>query len=198
MKAPCVFSGAGGIGSSGRGQGDYSLFNMRADLAKEDNRFMLRDPSLIQLSRQHQHALAVCVRIERALRERAVDLGAWKLEMHQLYADEVRFHFAAEEKVLFPATRRFAELAALVEELCSDHERLRHCFGRAEKGAINQAELGAFAKLLSRHIRKEERQLFEAIQKRMRPEELASLGDELARALEDAVQACRLRPNARS
>jgi hemerythrin-like domain-containing protein len=27
---------------------------------------MLRDKSLIPLSRQHQHALALCVRIERA------------------------------------------------------------------------------------------------------------------------------------
>jgi hemerythrin-like domain-containing protein len=171
---------------------------MRTDLAKEDNSSMLRDPSLVQLSRQHQHALALCVRIERALRECAADLGAWKLEMHQLYTDEIQFHFAAEEEVLFPAARRFPELAALVEELCSDHQRLRHYFGRAEKGTIKQAELRAFAKSLSGHIRKEERQLFEAIQKRMRPEELASLGDELARALEDAVQVCRLRPNIRS
>ncbi|MGA6988597.1 MAG: hemerythrin domain-containing protein [Terriglobales bacterium] len=159
---------------------------------------MLRDPSLVQLSRQHQHALALCVRIERALRGCAVDLGAWQLEMRQLYKDEVQFHFAAEEEVLFPAARRFPELAALVEELWSDHERLREYFGRAEKGAMSQGELETFAKLLSGHIRKEERQLFEAIQNRMRPEELASLGDELARALEDAVQACKLKPNARS
>jgi hemerythrin-like domain-containing protein len=174
------------------------LFNMRTDLAKEDNSSMLRDPSLIQLSRQHQHALALCVRIERALRECAVDVGAWQLEMRQLYKDEVQFHFAAEEEVLFPAARRFPELAALVEELWGDHERLRECFGRAEQGAMSQGELETFAKLLSGHIRKEERQLFEAMQNRMRPEELTSLGDELARALEDAAQACRLKPNARS
>ncbi len=159
---------------------------------------MLRDPSLIQLSRQHQHALALCVLIERALRECAVDMGAWQLEMRQLYTDEVQFHFAVEEEVLFPAARRFPELAALVEELWSDHERLREYFGRAGQGEMSQGELGTFAKLLSGHIRKEERQLFEAIQNRMRPGELASLGDELARGLEDAVQACRLKPNARS
>jgi hypothetical protein len=113
---------------------------MRTDLAKEDNSSMLRDPSLVQLSRQHQHALALCVRIERALRECAADLGAWKLEMHQLYTDEIQFHFAAEEEVLFPSARRFPELAALVEELSGEHESLRHYFGRAEKGTINQAE----------------------------------------------------------
>jgi hemerythrin-like domain-containing protein len=155
---------------------------------------MLRDPSLIQLSRQHHRALALCVRIERTLPDGAVDLGAWQLEMQQLYADEGRFHFEAEEKVLFPAAQRFPDLAALVEELGGEHERLREYFGCAEQGAMKQGELEAFAKLLSGHIRKEERQLFETMQKRMQPEALKSLGKDLARALEDAVQVCRLRP----
>jgi len=153
---------------------------------------MLRDPSLVPLSRQHQHALALCVRLERALRAGAVDLGRWQTEVHQHYANEVQFHFAAEEKVLFQAARRFPEFAGLVEELSGDHERLREYFGRAQQGTMNQGELEAFATLLSGHIRREERQLFEAMQKRMRPEELRSLGDELAHALADAVQVCRL------
>jgi len=152
---------------------------------------MLRDPSLIQLSRQHHNALALCVRLERAL-QGTPDLGAWQLEMHQHYTNEVQFHFAAEEKVLFPAARRFPELAALVEELSSEHERLRKYFIHAEQGTMNQGELEAFAKLLSGHIRKEERQLFESMQQRMQQKELKSLGAELARALEDAVQVCRI------
>jgi hemerythrin-like domain-containing protein len=153
---------------------------------------MLRDPSLTQLSRQHHNALALCVRLERALQATTVDLGAWQLEVHQHYATEVQFHFTAEEKVLFPAAQRFPELAALVEELSAEHERLRNYFLNAEQGTMNHGELEMFAKLLSVHIRKEERQLFESMQKRMRQEELKSLGDELARALEDAVQVCRI------
>jgi hemerythrin-like domain-containing protein len=155
---------------------------------------MLRDPSLIPLSRQHQHALALCVRLERALQAGAVDLGVCQLEIHQHYANEVRFHFAAEEKVLFPAALRFPELAALVEELSGEHGQLRDLFVHAQQSTMIPGELETFVKLLSGHIRKEERQLFEAMQKRMRPEELKSLGDELARALEDAVQVCRLAP----
>ena len=185
------------------GQGNYSLFNRRADLAKallakadlpkEDNRSMLRHPILIPLSHQHQHALALCVRLDRALRPAGtVDLDPWQLEVHQLYADEVQFHFAAEEKILFPAARRFSLLVALVEELSGEHERLRKYFVRAGQGTMDQAELATFVKLLSAHIRKEERQLFEAIQTQMPPEELKSLGTDLARALEDAVQVCRL------
>jgi hemerythrin-like domain-containing protein len=187
-----IFWRRSGIGTGRRGQINYSLFNMLADLAKEDNESMLRDPSLIPLSHQHRRALGLCVRIERGLQAADVDLGPWQLEVHQLYADEVQFHFAAEERVLFPAARRFADLVALVEELSGEHERLREYFVHAGQGTMGQDELATFAKLLSGHIRKEERQLFEAMQERMRPEELKSLGNELARALEDAVQVCRL------
>jgi hemerythrin-like domain-containing protein len=155
---------------------------------------MLRDPSLIPLSRQHQHALALCVQLERALRGGAVDLGSWLPEVHQQYANEVQFHFVAEEQVLFPAARRFPELVALVEELCGDHDRLREYFSLAEQKTMNEGQLQAFATLLSEHIRKEERQLFEALQKRMEPGEMKSLGEHLARGLEDAVQVCRLKP----
>ena len=38
---------------------------------------MLRDKCLIPLSRQHQHALALCVRIERASPVHKADLAAW-------------------------------------------------------------------------------------------------------------------------
>jgi hemerythrin-like domain-containing protein len=153
---------------------------------------MLRDPSLIPLSRQHQHALALCVQLERALPAGRVDMGAWQQEVHQLYANEIQFHFAAEEKVLFPAGRRFPELASLVEELNGEHQRLREYFIHAGQGTMNQGELESLPKLLSGHIRKEERLLFEAMQKRMRLEELKLLGDELSRALTDAVQVCQL------
>ncbi len=155
---------------------------------------MLRDPSLIPLSHQHQHALAFCVRLQRALQAGAVDPRVWQTEAHQLYADEVQFHFVAEEKILFPAVRQLPELAALVGELSVEHERLREYFVRAGEGKMDEAGLTIFAQLLSGHIRKEERQLFEVMQQRLRPEELKALGHELERVLDQAVQVCRLHP----
>jgi hemerythrin-like domain-containing protein len=153
---------------------------------------MLRDPSLVPLSHQHQHALALCVRLDRALTSGLLDPGGWHQEVHQLYANEVRFHFAVEEQVLFPAARRFPQLSRLVTELNNEHEELRNYFVRAEQGTLDRAALAAFVNLLSGHIRKEERQLFEALQKQMRPEELKALGEEMAHTLEEAVQVCRL------
>ncbi|HEX9110815.1 MAG TPA: hemerythrin domain-containing protein [Terriglobales bacterium] len=153
---------------------------------------MLRDPSLIPLSRQHQHALALCVRIDRALQKDVVDLDAWQLEVEQQYEQEIGFHFAAEENVLFPAARRFPELVSVVEELSEEHVRLRERFARAKERTLDRAELGAFTKLLSGHIRKEERQLFEAMQKLVEADELRRMGAALEKELAVGHQTCIL------
>jgi iron-sulfur cluster repair protein YtfE (RIC family) len=153
---------------------------------------VLRDKSLIPLSHQHQRALALCVRIERASPIPGGDLGAWQTEIAQLFQTEVGIHFSAEERILFPAARRFEELIPLLQELLADHAALRKNFAQAGTGDMSASALSAFAKLLSTHIRKEERQLFERLQKLMRSEELAALGKELDVALKDAEQICAL------
>ena len=150
---------------------------------------MLRDPSLVPLSRQHQHALALCVRIDRALAEKAIQLSVWQIEIQQSYEHEISGHFVAEESVLFPVARRFSELALLVDDLLSEHQRLREHFARADERTMDRDELGAFAKLLSGHIRKEERLLFEGLQKVMPKEEMSTLG----KALEVTERSCRIR-----
>jgi iron-sulfur cluster repair protein YtfE (RIC family) len=153
---------------------------------------MLRDKSLIPLSRQHQRALALCVRIDRASPIPDADLPAWQAEAAQLFQTEITIHFSAEEQVVFPAARKFQELISLVEDLICDHSALRASFAQAEAGNMNAAELSTFAHRMSAHIRKEERQLFERMQQLMTQEELARLGANLEEALKDAAQACAL------
>jgi hemerythrin superfamily protein len=154
---------------------------------------LLRDKSLIPLSHQHQRALALCVRIDRASPIPGTDLEAWQLEIMQLFQQEITIHFAAEEDVLFPAARKFAELQPLVEELFGEHVILRGDFSHAEARALSAESLLAFAQRLSVHIRKEERQLFQRMQELMASEELALLGTRLHAALkDDAAQVCRV------
>ncbi|HTW58551.1 MAG TPA: hemerythrin domain-containing protein [Terriglobales bacterium] len=155
---------------------------------------MLRDKSLIPLSHQHQHALALCVRIERASPIAGCDLEAWQSEVAQLGQMEIAIHFAAEEQVVFPAARGFGELVPLVEELLADHTALRESFAGAASRTIAVEDLLKFAQRLSSHIRKEERQLFERMQQLMSQKELGTLGEEVADSLKDAAQACVL-PN---
>jgi len=153
---------------------------------------MLRDKNLVSLSRQHQHALALCVRIDRASPIAESDLAAWQGEIAQHFRVEIGVHFAAEEQLVFPRARTFAELNLLVEELLSEHVWLRERFAKAEAENMSAAEVVEFAQRLSVHIRKEERQLFERLQELMNAEELARMGQRLDETLNNAGQACAL------
>jgi hemerythrin-like domain-containing protein len=153
---------------------------------------MLRDKNLIPLSHQHQHALALCVRIERASPIADADLAAWQAEIAQIFQSEIYTHFAAEEEVLFPAARKYAELVPLVDELLSDHAWLRAQFALATTETMTPDLIRALATRLAAHIRKEERQLFEQLQQQMSAEEMASTGRALDQALKDSEHACIL------
>jgi hemerythrin-like domain-containing protein len=155
---------------------------------------MLRDKNLIPLSHQHQHALALCVRMDRAVQANDVDLQAWQAEIQTLFEQEIALHFAAEERDIFPAAAQFEELATLVNELQSEHKVLRAFFTRAASRKLDLKELGSLVETLSQHIRKEERQLFEGMQKLMSAEELATLGEALNAELMNTSRACLL-PN---
>ena len=155
---------------------------------------MQRDPNLVPLSRQHFRGLVLCMRIHRKRAERDV----LQREMLQLYSDEVRFHFQAEEKFLFPAARRIAAVAPLVRELRAEHKKLRRAFTAARRRALGSAQLTRFADLLEGHIRKEERRLFEQCQKQMSEKQLGEIGRSMQRYFQErgvaTSAACRLPP----
>jgi hemerythrin-like domain-containing protein len=151
---------------------------------------MLRDKSLVPLSRQHQHALALCVRINRAPLASPRELQAWQAEVEQHFALEIRFHFAAEEKEVFPVARTVADLVPLVEELVAEHAQLRDYFARARARTLDGPSLRQFAEMLSAHIHKEERGLFEGMQKDVSPAELERMGANVEEDLTPAAEVC--------
>jgi len=151
---------------------------------------MLRDQSLVPLSRQHQHALALCVRIDRASPIAESDRGQWQMEIAQHFRAEIRIHLGAEDQIVFPSARKFSELGSLIDCLLKDHVWLRERFASAEEQKLASAEISEFAKRLSEHIRREERELFERMQQLMSESELAVMGRELEHALKEAEQAC--------
>jgi hemerythrin-like domain-containing protein len=162
---------------------------------------MLRDKNLIPLSRQHQHALALCVRLDRSVESGRVDPEAWQTEIQQIFEQEIAVHFEAEEREIFPAAARIPEVRALVEELLAEHKRLRDFFATAATRQLAPSDLKIFADTLSAHIRKEERRLFEQMQQKLSADQLAVLGKALEAALANSSQACiipseatRLRP----
>ena len=109
-----------------------------------------------------------------------------------IFKTRLAIHFAAEERVVFPAARKFQELLPLLDELLTDHAVLREFFTKAEARNMSAMELSAFGQRMSDHIRKEERQLFERLQQLLNQGELSRLGKNLDEALKDAAQACAL------
>lgn len=161
---------------------------------------MLRDKNLIPLSHQHQHALALCVRIERSLQTGGKPED-WHDEIARIFDSEIRYHFEAEETILFPACENYAPLQALVQRLLAEHTTLRASFASAAERRMDRRQLEAFHQTLSGHIRAEERELFEPCQELMSQEEMNSLGAAMQRYFQTSGMpgaACDLRPRADS
>ena len=140
-----------------------------------------RHESLIPLSHQHQHALALAVIIRRRF---GIEKGepAWREEMvnriHEAYRVELDGHFEVEETVLFPEMERHLGPLALVAELFRDHASL-HGLVRLLEASATFSLLDGFSALLEAHIRKEERQLFAEFEKRMPADEARTLGKQI-------------------
>jgi hemerythrin-like domain-containing protein len=151
---------------------------------------MLRDPNLVPLSRQHQHALALCVRIRRAPLATVREVRAWQAEVGQHFQIEIQHHFAAEEAHIFPKARGIAELLPLVDELLAEHAQLRADFAQAISRTLDAAGLRRFVEMLSGHIRKEEGLLFEGMQQKLSAPEMQEIGRQVAAALARVPELC--------
>jgi hemerythrin-like domain-containing protein len=141
---------------------------------------MLRDPALVPLSRQHHDALALCVLTRRSLQEdpssaNIVALTQRAIEFHEL---ELTHHFEIEEQTLFPAIGSTLGSLPLIDELIADHRNVEAII--VQMGIQpGDSLLAEFTGLLSRHIRREESELFEDIQRRLSPEVLQRLATEI-------------------
>ncbi len=148
---------------------------------------MKRHAALVPLSRQHHDGLALGVFIERGLRDSASPANAARLreEAVKLWELELSGHFAVEESYVFPVARASIPEPGLVDQLLSEHEELRRQFASLAQGRPDQLArlLGDLRELLVRHIRTEERVLFEAIQEHASAEDLAILARQVEEAL---------------
>ena len=145
---------------------------------------MLRDPSLIPLSRQHHNSLALCVLSRRSLAADCSPESVAKVARRVIdrYELELVNHFEIEERVLFPLCGPLP----LIGELLREHRAIEALVAQL-RAAPSAALLEQFCELLSGHIRKEERELFEQIQRTLPREVLDRMGAEIDRR---AVRIC--------
>jgi len=131
----------------------------------------MRHPSLIPLSHDHHHGLALALRCRKQALGQLKPLGAAGLreraaEFIGFYRSNLAAHFRAEEQALFPAMRAaLPEVGSLLDELLRDHAALRQGAEQLEAGIGLAKLVFDLGDLLERHIRKEERELFPLFEK---------------------------------
>jgi hemerythrin-like domain-containing protein len=145
-----------------------------------------RSRQLKPLSSEHHQALLVAFQLKKGLAGHGASAGAPK-DLAGLVSLARRF----EEAILRPHARAEEELLghhlpdADGKRLASEHRELARLAEAARQSRPQDARhaLLAFADLLERHVRWEERELFVACEHDMAEEELAVVGHELERRL---------------
>lgn len=129
-----------------------------------------RDKSIQPLSREHHHNLLLCWKIRKGFSkgvspERMKKYSDWFFENHVLP------HFKIEETYLFPILGKENEL---VKKALADHRRLKRLFKNSKKV---ERSLSLLEEELERHVRFEERELFNEIQRNASPEQLKLIAE---------------------
>lgn len=123
---------------------------------------MKRIPALQPLSREHHTALTLAKACERAVQSRDEERVSKTCQrVIRTFSDELEPHFRIEEQSLLPLLHS-AENKLLEQRTLADHQQLR-----ALLDGLQQNDAGAldnFGKLLSAHVRFEERELFPALE----------------------------------
>ena len=157
-----------------------------------------RSRELRPLSSEHHRALLIAFQLKKAIAGHAETAGAPR-DLDGLVVLARRFeesvflaHIQAEEELL---GHHLAPEDA--RRLKDEHRQLRELLAeaRAARQASRRAPLLAFAELLERHVRWEEREMFGRLEERVTPADLAAVGHGLEERLAVAGKGTR-RPSA--
>jgi iron-sulfur cluster repair protein YtfE (RIC family) len=140
-----------------------------APLARGSRETVRRDPALVALSEEHQHELAHARRLLRAAGAGPEERLAVASAYLDAFFTETVEHFRREEEILFPLYVRHAGSTPVLERILREHMELhglvRALRAGASAGEIAPEALRTLGDLLREHVRLEERELFEAIER---------------------------------
>ncbi|HEY7219556.1 MAG TPA: hemerythrin domain-containing protein [Candidatus Binatia bacterium] len=149
----------------------------------------MRHPSLIFLSHDHHHGLALALRCRKQSLGQLKPMGAAGLreraeEFSAFYESNLVAHFRAEEEVLFPAIRSsVSEAGPIIDDLVREHRQIGERIPELAVGTGLAKTLFDLGDLLERHIRKEERELFPLFEQHIEKIQADSVGAELKKIL---------------
>ena len=147
------------------------------------NKPIKRHKALQNLSREHHDGLIFALRLQKGVAKKAElqdmeEYATWFWKHHLVP------HFEMEETHLFP---RLDDEHELVKEAKQQHLELKSFFDVKSKSYLDFERI---YKLLQKHIRLEERELFNLIQKQLNENQLKEFHD-----IHDSQQACEVWPN---
>ena len=127
----------------------------------KSNKPIKRHPAIAELSRDHHTGLLLVWKIREGIKK---SIEAERIKRYVIYCfdTELEPHFKEEEELLFNKIAKENELRMKAE---TDHATLRQLAEDMKKGPLSSYMLiGKFGDSLEKHIRFEERELFNFIQ----------------------------------
>ncbi|AFN74871.1 Hemerythrin HHE cation binding domain protein [Melioribacter roseus P3M-2] len=144
---------------------------------------MKRHPSLVELSKEHHDGLILAQILKKdapAYRDLPSDREGKRKYALQFYREDLVKHFYKEEKILLPFCSGISpELDKLFQRMLEEHKRLEKLFDKLKNESDYENAMHEIGKLLDDHIRMEERELFESVQKHLDEEKLSLLSQKL-------------------
>lgn len=150
---------------------------------------MKRHPAFIPLSRDHHRTLILAQSIKKGappFRGMAVTDEGKRKEMIRHYEEHLKDHFRKEEKIFAECKGISTETDQLITGVVEEHRRIEGLIGDLsssgpeKEGKDLVSTLDTLGILLEKHIRKEERELFELLQEKLSDEILKRIADELS------------------
>jgi len=144
---------------------------------------MKRHPALHPLSHDHHQGLILAQQLKKGAPQykgMPSTLEDKKEYTLSFYKTELVKHFQDEENILFPAVKKKnAEVDRLIAEIISEHRKMESLVSELGKTKHLENVLDELGKLLEKHIRKEERELFVEIESVLNDKELNDISQKL-------------------
>lgn len=150
---------------------------------------MKRHTALYSLSHDHHQGLILAQQIKKGAPQykgMPSTVEGKRDYTIQFYNSELKRHFANEEEILFPAVKnKNAELDRKIAEIISEHRKMETLIRDLEKTDRFENVLDELGHLLEKHIRKEERELFMAIEKVLSEDELRVISEKISKSIKE-------------
>ncbi|MBK6504894.1 MAG: hemerythrin domain-containing protein [Ignavibacteria bacterium] len=130
-----------------------------------------RNPAIVRFSRDHHFGLLLVWKIREGFR-RSIEAERISLYVTKFFENELVPHFRDEEENLFARLPEDDKMRLQAE---NDHKKLNELIEHLMNNGNDEIMLSEFADLLEKHIRFEERELFNFIQESLTAAELAEI-----------------------